>query len=461
MISGPIHLVGVGGAGMSALARLALLRGDRVSGTDRDDSPVLRALAELGADVHAGHSADALPDDTAAVVVSTAVPADNPELVAARARGIPVHHRVELLAHLMAGHRGLAVAGAHGKSTTSAMLAMALGDASCCIGATVAGGGGTGARWGDGPWFVAEADESDRSLLGLRPEAAILLNVDHDHHATFASLEEVEAVFRSFVALLPAEGCLVVGPDAGARRVAAAAPCPVIRVGAEPDADVRIVDGPGGVRLIAGDDEVALAPAVPGRHNVENAACAAALAWRCGTPLADAVAAIARFTGVGRRFEVRGRAGGVTVVDDYAHHPTEVAATLAAARERVGDGRLIAVFQPHLVSRTRALGAELGRALGAADRVVVTDVYLAREQPDPTVSGVAVAAAVPGPTVARFVADLSSAGRVAVEESRPGDMIITMGAGDVTRLGQELVDALGTRYRDGGNADDPDPDRIP
>lgn len=460
-MTGPIHLVGVGGAGMSALARLALLRGERVSGTDRDDSPVLRALAAFGGDVHAGHSADALPPDAAVVVVSTAVPADNPEVVAARARGIPVRHRVELLARLMAGHRGLAVAGAHGKSTTSAMLAMALGDVSCCIGATVPGGEGTGARWGDGPWFVAEADESDRSLLRLRPEAAILLNVDHDHHATFASLAEVEEVFRSFVALLPADGCLVVGPDPGARRVAADAPCPVLRVGAEPDADVRIVAGPDGARLVAGGDDVALALAVPGRHNIENAACAVALAWRCGTPLAEAAGALSRFRGVGRRFEVRGEVGGVAVVDDYAHHPAEVAATLAAAREWVGAGRVIAIFQPHLVSRTRALGVELGRALGAADRVVVTDVYVAREEADPTVSGAAVADAVPAPAAARFVADLSAAGRVAVAESRPGDMIITMGAGDVTRLGQELVDALGTRYRDGGDSDDPDPDRDP
>ena len=216
----PIHLVGIGGAGMSGLARLAAQAGYTVSGTDRDDSEVLGELRALGVVATVGHGAETVPPATQTVVVSTAIAPDNPELVHAQARGLRVMHRAELLAELMAGHRGLAVAGAHGKSTTSAMLALALGGASACIGATVAGGGGTGAVWGDGPWFVAEADESDRSLLDLTPEAAILLNVDHDHHTTYASIEEVEDVFREFVARLPVDGVLIVGPDARAHAAA-------------------------------------------------------------------------------------------------------------------------------------------------------------------------------------------------------------------------------------------------
>lgn len=456
MTPAPIHLIGVGGAGMSALARLALARGDVVTGTDRDESPTLEALRRLGADVHAGHSAGALPAGARAVVVSTAVPADNPELLAARERGIPVLHRSELLAELMEGYRGLAVAGAHGKSTTSAMLAMALGEASCCIGATIPGGAGTGARWGEGPFFVAEADESDRSLLNLRPEAAILLNVDHDHHATYATLSEVEEVFRRFLALLPPDGALVVGPDPVARRVAGSAPCPVIRVGDGVDDEVRITTRAGRTVLVLRDGgTAALRLAVPGRHNVENAACAVALAAWAGVEPGAAAERLRAFTGVGRRFDVRGAAGGVTVVDDYAHHPAEVAATLAAARERVGAGRLVAIFQPHLVSRTRALAAELGTALGAADEIVVTDVYLAREDPDPSVTGALVADAVPPPARAAFVPGLDDAAAAAVDRARPGDMVLTLGAGDVTRLGQDLVVALGRKYGDGG-----DPDRA-
>ncbi len=454
MTARSIHLVGIGGAGMSGLARLAAAAGYRVSGSDREDSETLAALREAGIAARAGHDAAALPADAAALVVSTAIADDNPELAEARRRGLPVLHRSELLAELMAGRRGLAVAGAHGKLTTSAMLVAVLGDASAAVGATIAGGAGTGALWGGGPWFVAEADESDRSLLNLSPEAAILLNVDHDHHATFATMDDVREVFRAFVARLPADGLLVVGPDAEARACAEGAPCALRLVGDAPGAWGRAEPGRGGpgfALALADGRRIDVPLALAGRHNADNAACALALADWCGVPPSRAAARLAGFAGVGRRMEHRGRAGGVEVVDDYAHHPAEIRATLAAARER-GARRVVVVFQPHLPSRTRALAAELGAALGDADVVVVTEVYLAREPPDPRATGRAVAERVPAPARAVHAPTLADAADAALAEVRPGDLLITMGAGDVTLLGKELVARLEKQSVDG----DPD-----
>jgi len=446
-----IHLVGIGGAGMSGLARLAHDAGYRVSGTDREDSATLRALVAAGIAARAGHGADALPEALDALVVSTAVAGDNPELVAARARGVPVLHRADLLAELMRGRRGLAVAGAHGKSTTTALLALALGDPAVCVGAAIDGGAGTGARWGSGPWFVAEADESDRSLLRLAPEAAILLNVDHDHHATFASLDEVREVFVAFLRRLPTDGLVVAGPDEDARACAAAAPCAVRAVGDVPGAFCRVEDAsPDGPFVLALADGRRVPVPLPaaGIHNAHNAACALAMADWCGVPVEEGAARLAGYRGIGRRFEPRGEAGGVRVVDDYAHHPAEVRATLAAARG-AGAGRVVAIFQPHLYSRTAALGAELGAALGGADVAIVTEIYGAREAPVQGVSGRRVADAVPPPTAVTFAPTLEEAAAAALAAARPGDLILTLGAGDVTRLGQELVAALQKHYGDG------------
>lgn len=437
---------------MSALARLAVGAGYTVSGSDRDESPTLAALRALGVTAHAGHAAGHLPTHLDALVVSSAVPATNPELAAAGERGVPVLHRSQFLAELMEGKRGVAVAGAHGKSTTSAMLATALGeDASACVGATIAGGRGTGARWGGGPWFAVEADESDRSLLNLRPQAAILLNVDHDHHATYASLNEVREVFRRFIALLPPDGLLVVGPDAEARACASQAPCAVLSVGDHPGASASVVrvPGAGGFTLRFADGREVVVPlAVSGLHNATNAACALVVADWCGVPLADAAGRLAGFSGVGRRMEERGRVGNIRVVDDYAHHPAEIAATLAGARE-LGAERIVVLFQPHLPSRTRALTPELGASLGGADVAIVTDVYLSRERPDPLADGRLVAAAIPAATRSAFAATLPEALERALVEIRPGDLVITMGAGDITTLGQELVARLQKLYPDG------------
>ena len=424
---------------MSALGLLALKSGWAVSGTDRDGGPALDALAAAGATVQVGHDAGAIPAGADSVFVSTAIADDNPEVAAARDRGLPVLHRSDLLAMLMDGHRGLAVAGAHGKSTTTAMLSLALGGATLCVGAEVPWGEGTGAAWGDGPWFCAEADESDRSLLRLRPEAAILLNVDHDHHSTYASIDDVEDVFRQFVSALPASGVLVAGPDARARAVAESAPCEVRMVGHVEGAWGHV---DGGSLVLADGRVVPLPLAAPGDHNRENAACAVALADWCGVDPHDAVARIAPFTGVGRRFEDKGTACGVRVVDDYAHHPVEVAATLRAARDQQ-PGRVVAVFQPHLYSRTRELAAEFGRALSAADVVVVTDVYAAREQPEPGVDGTLVTRSVVGPQEVLNVPRLDDVPAVLVPDLRMGDLVLTMGAGDITTLGPRIIEALG------------------
>lgn len=443
-----LHMVGIGGAGMSALARLAVQAGYRVSGSDRDESATLAALRELGVDARAGHHADAVPADVERLVVSTAISDDNPERVAARSRGVPEIHRADLLAELMDLRRGVAVAGAHGKSTTSAMLVEALGDASACVGATIAGGGGTGARWGDGPWFVAEADESDRSLLALRPQAAILLNVELDHHTTYATLEAVEQVFVDFMRLLPPDAVVVVGNDPSARRCTTRAEVATITVGGATD-DWRVqITGPGTAVLHHNQHgAVPLTLRVPGDHNLSNAACAVAMASWCGVDPRQAAARLQGFMGVGRRFEHRGDAGGVTVIDDYAHHPTEVAATLAAARERT-RGRVIAIFQPHLYSRTRALAGEFGAALAAADVAIVTDVYAAREPHDPTVTGRLVVDAVPVPATAIYAPELADARDAALAAAVPGDMILTLGAGSITHLGQDLVVALEKQHDD-------------
>lgn len=439
MTTRAIHLVGAGGAGMSALGLLALRSGWTVSGTDREEGSALAALRAAGATVRAGHGADAIPEATQMVFASTAIPDDNPEMAAARERGLPVLHRSDLLAMLMEGHRGLAVAGAHGKSTTTAMLSLALGGATLCVGAEVPWGDGTGAAWGDGPWFCAEADESDRSLLRLSPQAAILLNIDHDHHSEYASIEEVEDVFRQFVQALPADGLLVVGPDARAQAVAASAPCPVRVVGVFPGAWARVQ----GDQLALADGRTAsLAIAAPGAHNRWNAACAIALAEWCGVDVDQAAARIAPFSGVGRRFEHKGTAAGVSVVDDYAHHPVEVAATLAAARDQHA-GRVVAVFQPHLYSRTQALADQFGRALSAADVVVVTDVYAAREDPVPGVDGTLVTRSVNGPQEVLNVPRLDDVPAVLVPDLQQGDLVLTIGAGDITTLGPRILAALG------------------
>ena len=356
-----VHLVGVGGAGMSGLARLLLARGHRVTGSDRSESATLEALRALGAEVWAGHDGARMgrPD---LVVASTAIRATNPELVAARILDIPVLGRAQLLALLMEGKDGIAVAGTHGKTTTTGMVVAILEAAGLDPSFAVGGdfkSSGINAAAGGGPHFVAEADESDGSFLELAPTVAVVTNVEADHLDHWGDLAAVTAAFRSFVGRLPPDGTAVLcADDPGALDLAGAAQCSVVTYGFAAGAEVRgellAIDGRGAsFAVLAGGErlgEVALV--VPGRHNVANALGAIAAAMAAGAPFEAAAPALAGFTGAARRFHLRAEAGGVTVVDDYAHHPTEVAASLAAARLG-GAKRLVAVFQPHLYSRTR------------------------------------------------------------------------------------------------------------
>jgi UDP-N-acetylmuramate--alanine ligase len=450
-----VHLVGVGGAGMSGLARLLLAAGHRVTGSDRSESATLTALRALGADVWAGHDGARLgrPD---LVVASTAIRATNPELVAARLLSVPVLGRAQLLALLMAGRTGVAVAGTHGKTTTTAMVVAVLAAAGLDPSFAVGGDfkdSGINAAAGAGPHFVAEADESDGSFLELSPTVAVVTNVEADHLDHWGDLEAVNRAFRAFVGRLPAEGTAVLcADDPGAAALAGAAPCPVVTYGLADAAQVRgddlVLDTwssrftvtSGGRRL----GQVGLA--VPGRHNVQNALGAIAAATAVGAPFTAAQAAMAGFAGAARRFHLRAEVAGVTVVDDYAHNPPKVAAALAAAR--LGPWkRVVAVFQPHLYSRTRLFAAEFGRALAAgADLAVVTDVYAAREDPEPGVDGARVAAAA---RAARPDLDCvyepdrgALAARVAALVE-PGDLVLTLGAGDITTLPDELTPLLG------------------
>ena len=442
------HLVGVGGAGMSGIARILVDRGFPVSGSDARDSPVLAGLADRGVRTAVGHDAanlELLAGGPTAVVVSTAVRPDNPEGLGARAAGIPVVRRADALAALMTGRRSVCVAGTHGKTSTTSMLTVALQhaglDPSFAIGGELTGSG-LGAHHGAGDVFVAEADESDGSFLSFSPHGAVITNLepDHlDHHGTAAAYT---AVFDQFVDRIEPGGFLVVcaddpGTAALADRVTLRR---IVRYGRSATASVRLS---GDTVVLADGREVVLTLAVPGDHMLLNAVAALAAGVELGVDPGLLAAGLAGYTGVRRRFELRGTAGGIAVYDDYAHHPTEVAAQLTAARTVVGSGRLVVVFQPHLYSRTATFAAEFGAALALADLAVVLDVYGAREDPQPGVTGELVAAAVPDPATVLYHPDRPSAAAFVAGLLRAGDLVITMGAGDVTAVGPQLLARLG------------------
>jgi UDP-N-acetylmuramate--alanine ligase len=468
---GRVHFTGIGGAGMSGIARILLARGVPVSGSDAAPSELLAELAALGADVRVGHAAANVADaDT--LVVSTAIRQDNPELAAARTRGIRVLHRAAALASVMLGRRGVAVAGTHGKTTTTSMLTTILrdcgADPSYVIGGILAETG-LGAADGSGATFIAEADESDRSFLLLSPELAVVTCIEADHLDNYQNLAEIEAAFLAFARRITAGGLLVAcADDPGARALAAAAAGSGVRVrtyGTAAGADYRVSSvTPRGMatRLTvtprswpgsAVPQAAVSAPAglpveigVPGRHNALNAAAALAAAIELGVPARQAVRGLAAYRGARRRMELKGEADGVRVLDSYAHHPTELTADLTAARDIAAGGRVIAVFQPHLYSRTRLFAAEFAAALGLADEAIVLDVYAAREDPEPGVNGNLVAAAVPGGAL--YLPDRAEVPAAAASLAKPGDLVLTMGAGDVTALGPLIVAAL--RARAGG-----------
>jgi UDP-N-acetylmuramate--alanine ligase len=453
------HFVGIGGAGMSGLAKILAVRGAEVTGSDAKESATVLALRQLGADVHIGHAAEHVADDASCLVVTSAIRDDNPEVAVARERAIPIIHRADALAALMEGRRAIAVAGTHGKTTTTSMLAVALTelglDPSYAIGGDLAGPG-TNARHGEGAIFVAEADESDRSFHKYAPEVAIVLNVELDHHANYASLEEVYESFVTFVDRIVPGGTLVVSADnPGARelasRVAGRPELTIVRVGEAEDADVRILRvEPRGmaseVTVAMDGKELEFTVSVPGRHYAHNAVAALAAGAALGVPADNLGPALAKYTGVRRRLQLKGAADGVQVIDSYAHHPTEIAADLEAIRGNAGEGRVLVVFQPHLFSRTQQLGTEMGEALALADASVVMDIYPAREDPVPGVtSDIVVRAAAERGADVRAEHSMSAVPDVVAEIARPGDLVLTMGAGDVTFLGPEILARLETR----------------
>jgi UDP-N-acetylmuramate--alanine ligase len=465
---GRVHFTGIGGAGMSGIARIMLARGVKVSGSDSAPSDLLAALAALGAEVHVGHAA-AHVDGADTLVMTTAIRPDNPELAEARRRGLRVMVRATALASIMLGRTGIAVAGTHGKSTTTGMVTTILRycgtDPGYVIGGILAETG-LGAEDGTGPMFVAEADESDGSFLMLAPEAAIVTNVEADHLDNYADLAEIQATFAKFAGRIRPGGVLIAcADDPGARALATAAAKAGVRVrtyGAAPDADYQVTGarsvgmsvrfgvtrGPGAAGGAAPPAQ--LEAAVPGLHNALNAAAAYAVAAELGMDPGPVAAGLATYRGVQRRLQPKGEAAGVLVLDSYAHHPTELATDLRAAREIRPGGRIIAVFQPHLFSRTRIFAGQFGAALGLADEAFVLDVYAAREDPEPGVTGLLIATAVPGGR-ARFVPDRADVPAAVAAAAQPGDLVLTMGAGDVTALGPKIVEALAAA---GGGAPD-------
>jgi UDP-N-acetylmuramate--alanine ligase len=433
--SRPIHFVGIGGAGMSALALIAVRRGIGVTGCDADPSGAAD-LSALGVRVHAGHDPSHL-EGARAVVVTAAVPVEHPELRRARELDLPIVPRKVALAALVGDARSVGVSGTHGKTTTTVMTTEAL-----AAGGRVAAWGGNARIDGD-DLFVVEADEYDQAFLTLHPTVAIVNNVEADHLECYGSVEALEDAFAEFAGR--ARVALVSADDPGAQRVAARV-SGARRFGFAADADIRIADLVQGARGTDasvswnGGRSVRLRLAVPGVHNLRNAVGALAAVDALGGPLEPAIGALAAFSGVGRRFERLGEHGGIAVVDDYAHHPSELAATLAAARQAFPGRRLVAVFQPHLYSRTIAHGDAMGRALAAADLVFVTEIYAAREQPVPGVSGRGVAeAAAKAGVDARFEPVRAEVGRRVREALQPGDVVLTLGAGDITRVAPELV----------------------
>ena len=456
---GRVHFTGIGGAGMSGIARIMLARGVTVSGSDSAASPMLDQLAALGADVHAGHDARyARGADT--LVVSTAIRADNPELAEAQRLGLRILHRSAALASVMAGRRGVAVAGTHGKTTTTSMLTTVLRQGGASPGYVIGGiltETGLGAEDGSGDIFVAEADESDGSFLNLSPELAIVTSIEADHLDNYRDLAQIQRAFAAFAGRIMPGGTLVAcADDPGARALAATADVRVLSYGEAAEADYRItsVRGRGmsvtlqvvhGPRTAGGvAPAVRLEVGVPGRHNALNAAAAYCAAAELGFAPRDIAAGLARYRGAGRRLEPKGEADGVLVLDSYAHHPTELAADLRAARDIRPGGQVIAVFQPHLYSRTRIFAQQFGAALGLADAAIVLDVYAAREDPEPGVTGELVARAVPGGR-GRFLPGRADVPPAVAAVAKPGDLVLTMGAGDVTALGPLIVAELAGR----------------
>jgi UDP-N-acetylmuramate--alanine ligase len=470
---GRIHLIGVGGVGMSGLARLLLTRGIQVSGSELKDWPALAGLRALGATIHMRHEPANL-DGVDTVVFSSAIPADHLELVEARARGLRVLHRSEALAAAMAGRRTIAITGTHGKTTTTSMVTSILQhcgwDPSFVIGGEVSEVG-SNAHHGTGEYFVAEADESDRSFLRYRPYAAVVTNIDADHLNTYGDLAGLTDAFVEFCGLVEPDGFVVIcADDPGARTLAARAAATGIRVetyGEAPGATLHISDlrsTASSVRYLATLDREPLGEVtlpVPGRHLGLNSAAALLTALRLGLPLSQVTDALAAFPGVRRRFELKGLAGGVRIYDEYAYHPTAMTAALRTLREVAGDGRVLVVFQPYRVYRTRDLRAEIAAALAIADEAIIMEVFGPGEARGPGDGGIALTAAIGLPPERKiFVASWEDVPAEVRRRARPGDVVVTMGAPPISLMGDELLAALATLGRAHGAGPDQLEERV-
>jgi UDP-N-acetylmuramate--alanine ligase len=448
-----VHLIGIGGIGLSAIAKVLLEEGYRVSGSDLKLSPITDALADMGATIHQGHRAENV-GHADLVIVSSAIPADNPEVAAARAKGIPVVKRDWMLGRMMEGRFGIAVAGSHGKTTITAMIALLLTEVG--LDPTFIVGGilenlGTNAKAGRGEHFVVEADEYDRTFLGLRPRVAVVTNIEMDHPDCYPELDDLVEAFREFVGLVPADGCVIgCGDEERVRGVLEVGSWQlevgrIITYGLGEGVDWQAVD----IRFneLGGSDFVALhegqpvgefALRIPGLHNVQNALAVLAVAHRLGLGLAEVGGTLQNYRGVQRRFEVKGEVNGIVVIDDYAHHPTQIRTTLRAARERYPERTIWAVFQPHTYSRTRALLGEFAESFVNADHVVVTDIYAAREDDDLGVSASDIVVRMKHPD-ARYIPGLNEAAGYMLDHLKFGDVLITLGAGDGYEVGEKVL----------------------
>jgi UDP-N-acetylmuramate--alanine ligase len=462
---GRVHFVGIGGAGLSGIARIMIARGVTVSGSDAKESRVIEALRMLGATCYIGHDAAHVRDvDT--VVVSTAIREDNPEVVAALERGLRLLPRSAALESVMRGRRVVAVAGTHGKTTTTSLLTVALqhcgADPSFAIGGEL-NESGSNAHDGSGDVFVAEADESDGAFLVYSPFGALVTNVEADHLDNYGTEEAYRRAFTEFLGHIDPKGFLVACvDDRGAADLAGQARrrgLRVVGVGEDVDADLRAdaVTFEGSTSTFTVLDHGSalgeMSLQIPGRHYVLDALAALAAGLQLGFRFEDLKRGLEAFTGTRRRMELKGEVDGIRVYDSYAHHPNEIAGDLQAARSLAGKGRVVVAFQPHLVSRSKIFGPAMGAALGAADEVVVMDVYVAREDPEPGVNGLLVASHVPlPPERVLFEPSWSATPGRLVDRARPGDVVLTLGAGDITLVGPEVLELLTERVQ-GGNDD--------
>ena len=449
LIGKRVHFIGIGGAGISGLARIALSHGIKVSGSDAKDSSVVIALTALGAKVSVGHKGENV-DGADLIVFSTAISENNPERLRALELGLPIIARATALALLMSESKSIAVAGTHGKTTTSSMLTVALqatgADPSFAIGGTITASGSNAHR-GTGDFFVAEADESDGSFVAYHPYGAIITNIEHDHVDFFADESAVFEVFTEFVTTIDSEGFLIYcNDDKGSRKLGSTVTnTRTFTYGTSPDSDLVIDQitllplGSSARAIWHGKVIGKLELSVPGHHNLMNAAAALAAGIVLDQAPGEMIDGLATFKGAGRRFEIKGTVNGIRVIDDYGHHPTEIEVTLTAARRFAGEGRLIVVFQPHRYSRTKAFIDNFATTLDLADEVIVLEIYAASEKP---IAGISSEAIVEKMTHGSFIPNFIDAVDAVVKSAKPGDVVITLGAGDVSSLAPIIVEEL-------------------